>query len=596
MKPQTISPARYADIVRSLPVTQRERETLAQARRDLAAARVARITGPIDPHAPDRALRELAACRAEMMLDRIAALPEPVTLEWLNAQVQALEANPLPPYECGPVSVADQLAARVKRACCKFWWRRQIRRAAVRKREAQAQGAGRVSVRTGQPYVTNDTLQRRIKQLADNRAMLERTEIESSAGDVVSLLKCVEASTANAAIRRGELMTRIRGAEEWATAAGMVGLFTTNTLPSRFHAQHFKGGRNDKHDGSTPKDGQGWLCKTWARTRAQLHREGLKLFGFRVAEPHHDGCPHWHMLLWAHADQLDRLRTVMHDQWLKDDGEERGAKKYRINFKTIDPEKGGACAYVVKYISKNIDGHVVEGQGTHDKVGGEQVEIEAGGNKAQRVMAWASAWGIRQFQAIGQPPVTVWRELRRVDALAATGASDTFKAAHAAVSKTDTARACWRGYMAAQGGAMLGRGYRFAVGLDDPQEREGRYGKTCTAKPIGVIDRQRPGECVLSARKEWRPRGGWTAADRADVSGLRGWGFEARPKAAQPWTRVINCTVAPSAAEAKKAASLEKSREWLRREGLHHLIDEEKGAGGPNLGNQDHAHPPNHRS
>lgn len=506
----------------------------------ITAARKRRTVAPIDPYASDADLDDLAARRADLMIDTIAELRTAVTLEWINAALESLEAQPRK-YE-GDMPHELQLQSFVLRVCCQYFWRRQIKRAQVQKREAQEQAAGKVCNRAGQPFVTDVTDLRYAQRQAANKAMMENVELESHDGEILTLWAAAQAGTANKSIRRGELMTRIRGSEEWATAAGMVGIFTTNTLPSRFHASLFGGGINPNFEGATPRDGQAWLSKAWARARAKIKRDGIKVFGFRVAEPHHDGCPHWHMLLWVSREQVTQLTDLIRAYWLKDGGDEAGAQDYRFKAEKIDPARGGAVAYVAKYIAKNIDDFGSVGTEGHTDHQGEQIELIEGGNKARRVTAWASAWGIRQFQPIGQPPVTVWREVRRIDAAMVGGASKAMQAAHAAVNKTDDKKADWCAYMQAQGGAMTGRDYQLRLEFDT-EEQQGRYGVTQVARPVGVFDRKRPGEVCTSNRKRWKPRGTWAPQERHNVRvGDFGEVRDLYLAFVPPWTRVNNCT------------------------------------------------------
>lgn len=504
---------------------------------DRASVRV--VLRPIDPWASDYDLRELAQRRADYMVDWVIEQPGVITLDAINEKLEAMEARPMA-YQ-GQDNREDQLQGIIKRLYCELWWRRQLRRAQVRKREAQEQARGHICARN-MPYVHDVTVGRWAARQEANRAMLEQTEIENAEGDVITLWDAVQASTSNKSIRRGELMTRIRGCEEWATEAGMVGIFTTNTLPSRFHASLFCGGKNPNFDGSTPRDGQGWLSKTWARARAKIQRQKIRVFGFRVAEPHHDGCPHWHMLLWVDASQAQQLQEVLRGCWLQHEGDEYGAQQYRFKAEAIDPARGGAVAYVAKYISKNIDDFGSVGEEGHFDQYGDQRELIEGGNKARRVTAWASAWGIRQFQPIGQPPVTVWRELRRIDAGMVLGSSKRMQRAHEAVHKTEGQRADWRAYMVEQGGAMVGRAYQLRLEFDT-ETKEGRYGLAEVKTPAGVFDVARPGELCTSTRKKWKPKGSWTPEERhtakvgtfAEVAAVSLF-FD------PTWTRFNNCT------------------------------------------------------
>jgi len=278
------------------------------------------------------------------------------------------------------------------------------------------------------------------------------------------------------------------------------------------------------------------------------------------------------MLLWVKPEQAEALQGVLRAYWLQEEGDEYGAQEYRFKAEAIDPARGGAVAYVAKYIAKSIDDAGGVGEEGHLDYQGQQKQLIEGG-KAQRVTAWAAAHRIRQFQAIGQPPVTVWRELRRVDGGMVIGASKRLQRAHAAVHKGEAHRADWRAYMTEQGGAMVGRGYQLRLWVET-EEREGRYGPVEIKAPKGVFDIERPGENCNSTRKKWKAKGTWTPAERhsASVGLLREvWqmhGGEFGCSDVSPaWTRFNNCTQAAPAKRVSRANSWQiLAGEWPKPE------------------------------
>jgi hypothetical protein len=269
-------------------------------------------------------------------------------------------------------------------------------------------------------------------------------------------------------------MVRIKGFEQIAEEQGDVWDLVTWTLPSRFHPH------SDKYAGLTPKEGQEALNTQWTRARAKLARQGLKVYGVRVAEPHKDGCPHWHSLLFFPEAHREQIRAIIREYALADSPDEPGAQENRIKFVAGDPERGGAAGYVAKYVSKNIDAYGVEpdlSRGDADPQGA-----------AARVDAWASTWGIRQFQFIGGPPVSVWRELRRLDSEEAGIIEECRKAADAGD---------WAAYVRAQGGPSCGRDHLVKLARWeelDPETGElskppvNHYGESRAADVMGVTD------------------------------------------------------------------------------------------------------------
>lgn len=436
----------------------------------------------------------------------------------------------------------------IARMVCPQWWRRQLRKAHAKAVEGSAISIGYVN-RTRDIYVSGESLIRRVQQNKRNAAMMEATRARNEAGQEYTLAELAATGTANKAIKRGELMTRIAGFERIARECEHEGLFFTMTCPSRMHKwRTVAGGRvveNRKWDGTTPDEAQRYLSKVWARIRAKLHRDGFKWYGFRIAEPNHDGTPHWHVLVFFDAAwrgdsaraSMPRVSAIIRSYALADSGRERGAKQHRVDFEKIDWEKGSAAAYIAKYVSKNIDGYGVG----KDLYGNDVFET------CHRVEAWAATWRIRQFQQIGGAPVTVWREVRRIKELPAD-APDHVVLAHRACNKVaalegeggEGQSVAWDMYTKAQGGVFCGRDYKIKLAVEQ-QDGTGRYGDALAPRPVGVVTAvtvsYRDGIVsgvrlidwlVKSARHVWEiiVRG----ADQSNES------------AARAWTRVNNCT------------------------------------------------------
>jgi hypothetical protein len=311
--------------------------------------------------------------------------------------------------------LSDNYEACAARLADPLWWRHQIRRAWTRASENAVRELG--VVRKGKmPYASDSAIRFRAQMKRNAREFKENAVLVNELGEQLGLFDVAQKSVANPALRRGEFMTRVRGFEELADFRKDVALFFTLTTPSRFHCQLSEGGKNpqfyveetNRTRRETVRSAQSWLCKQWARARAALHRRGITIYGFRIAEPHHDGTPHWHGLFFCAAGDADTVSDVVSTAWLKESPNEPGARKHRVKLEVIDKGKGSAAGYIAKYISKNIDAHGTIGDDADGETESPVRETVA------RVDAWAAVHGIRQFQQIGGPPVGLWREARRL--------------------------------------------------------------------------------------------------------------------------------------------------------------------------------------
>ncbi|MCR9686239.1 replication endonuclease [Vibrio antiquarius] len=314
----------------------------------------------------------------------------------------------------------------ISRMISEKWWLGRLVKARKIMREHLAIAMGQVSSKAS-AYASWDCVREHQEQQKRNWEYIKQCELfDEETEEKADLSEMVLKSVSNPAIRRHELMVRCRGCEDIGNELGLQGLFLTLTTPSKYHNSYKKGGFIEHWNGASPREAQAYLNNAWQRIRAKLGREEIRWFGVRVAEPHHDGTPHWHLLIWVKPEEVAQVRDIfisyatqedraeLHPQYEKEKQKPFRKCTYvgpmdyrpRCDFGYIDPEKGTATGYIAKYISKNIDGFAMDDE-VSDETGKSVKDM------AKNVSAWKSRWAIRQFQFFGGAPVTTYRELRR---------------------------------------------------------------------------------------------------------------------------------------------------------------------------------------
>lgn len=418
---------------------------------------------------------------------------------------------------------AERIDSTLLRLTCEKWWFKQMRDIQKCMVEHIAIACGEVRANAAS-YISNQSFQEWQLQQRKNHDYLRAMIIENidNPEEQVELFDMFLKSSSNPALRRNEMMVRLRGLEEWAEENNNEALFLTLTAPSSFHA----GNGNKKWSGVNPRDTQNYLNKVWQQFRALLAKRDIKFYGMRVAEPHKDGTPHWHALAYVPAEHKEEVIRLFKQKALELDGNEKGAAEHRCKVEECDKTKGSATAYIAKYIAKNIDGFALAGE-----VSDEDPTLSLHDN-ALRVRAWASRWNIRQFQFYGGASISVWRELRRL--ISGQADDEIINKAQAAAGIAND----YAAYMEIQGGALAKRTDQ-PIKLDYETKPANKYGEQRKAI-IGLANRFSLKQ-VISRTKKWqikkRPQ---DFAQRAESMVERSSTANNSARSA-PWTCVSNC-------------------------------------------------------
>ncbi|HAV1620262.1 TPA: replication endonuclease [Enterobacter hormaechei subsp. steigerwaltii] len=475
-----------------------------------------------------------AACGDLFVADEVK--PEEIRQVWERVAAEAMRLEVIPPAfeqlrrkrrRRKPVPY-DLIPGSLARMLCADWWYRKLWQMRCEWREEQLRAVCLVNKKAS-PYVSYEAVIHKREQRRKSLEFFKSHELVNADGDTLDMEDVVNASNSNPAHRRNEMMACVKGLELIAEMRSDCAVFYTITCPSRFHATLNNGRPNPKWTSETVRQSSDYLVETFAAFRKAMHKAGLRWYGVRVAEPHHDGTVHWHLLCFMRKKDRRAITALLRKFAIREDREELGKNTGpRFKSELINPCKGTPTSYIAKYISKNIDGRGLA----------KEVSKETGRSlrdSAEHVTAWASLHRVQQFRFFGIPGRQAYRELRLLAGQAGRAQGD--KKAGAPVlenARLDAVLAaadagCFATYIMKQGGVLVPRKHhlvRTAYELNDEPSAYGDHG----IRIYGIWSPIVEGRICTHAIKWKMVR---KAVDVQEATADQG--------ACAPWTRGNNC-------------------------------------------------------
>ena len=409
--------------------------------------------------------------------------PEEIRKTWEKVAAETLRLDVIPPafeqlrrkrnrrkpvpYELIPGSLARML--------CADWWYRKLWKMRCEWREEQLRAVCLVSKKAS-PYVSYEAVMHKREQRRKSLEFFRSHELLNEDGDTLDMEDVVNASSSNPAHRRNEMMACVKGLELIAEMRGDCAVFYTITCPSRFHSTLNNGRPNPTWTNATVRQSSDYLVGMFAAFRKAMHKAGLRWYGVRVAEPHHDGTVHWHLLCFMRKKDRRAITALLRKFAIREDREELGNNTGpRFKSELINPRKGTPTSYIAKYISKNIDGRGLAGE--ISKETGKSLR-----DNAEYVNAWASLHRVQQFRFFGIPGRQAYRELRLLAGQAARQQGDKKAGApvldnprlDAILAAADAG--CFATYIMKQGGVLVPRKYHLIRTAYEINEEPTAYG------------------------------------------------------------------------------------------------------------------------